>query len=65
MHAGFRLFCWLDFNAPMPDRTTRVKLRRHTWGEKVFREVMQAIVGQCIEAGLVKGKAASSLSQNF
>ena len=58
MHAGFRWFCGLDFNSPVPDRTTLVKLRRHTWGEKVFREVMQAIVGQCIEAGLVKGKAA-------
>lgn len=58
MHAGFRWFSDLDFNSPVPDRTTLVKLRRHTWGEKVFRQVMEAIVGQCIEAGLVKGKAA-------
>jgi Transposase and inactivated derivatives len=58
MHAGFRWFCDLDFNSSVPDRTTLVKLRRHTWGEKVFRQVMEAIVGQCIEAGLVKGRAA-------
>lgn len=57
MHAGYRWFCGLDFNSRVPDRTTLVKLRRHTWGEKVFREVMQAIVGQCVAAGLVKGKA--------
>lgn len=58
MHAGFRWFCGLDFNLPVPDRTTLVKLRRHTWGEKIFREVMHAIVQQCIDAGLVKGNAA-------
>lgn len=57
MHAGYRWFCDLDFNTPVPDRTTLVKLRRHTWGEGVFRAVMEAVVQQCIDAGLVKGKA--------
>ncbi len=59
MHGGLRRFCDLDFSSPVPDRTMLVKLRRHTWGEKVFRQVMEAIVGQCIETGLVKGKAAA------
>ena len=35
-----------------------MKLRRHQWGEAVFREVMRAGVQQCIDAGLVKGSAA-------
>lgn len=57
MHAGYRWFCGLDFNQKVPDRTTLVKLRRHQWGEVVFREVMLAGVQQCIDAGLVKGSA--------
>ena len=57
MHAGYRWFCGLDFNQKVPDRTTLVKLRRHQWGEAVFREVMRAGVQQCIDAGLVKGSA--------
>lgn len=57
MHAGYRWFCGLDFNQKVPDRTTLVKLRRHQWGEVVFREVMLAGVQQCIDAGLVKGNA--------
>lgn len=57
MHAGYRWFCDLDFNSPVPDRTTLVKLRRHTWGEGVFQAVMEAVVQQCIDADLVKGKA--------
>jgi transposase len=57
MHAGYRWFCGLDFNQKVPDRTTLVKLRRHQWGEAVFREVMRAGVQQCIDVGLVKGSA--------
>ncbi len=57
MHAGYRWFCGLDFNQKVPDRTTLVKLRRHQWGEAVFREVMLAGVQQCIDAGFVKGSA--------
>lgn len=57
MHAGYLWFCGMDFHSEIPDRTTLVKLRRHRWGEKVFRKVMSDIVQQCIEAGLVKGKA--------
>lgn len=55
MHAGYLWFCGLDFNANVPDRTTLVKLRKHTWGERVFRQVMGSVVSDCIRAGLVKG----------
>ncbi len=51
MHAGLRWFCDPDFDSPAPDRTTLVKLRRHTWGEKVVRQVMEAIVGRWSRQG--------------
>lgn len=56
MHAGFRWFCRLNFDDPIPDRTTLVKLRR-LWGKTgVFEDVMQEVVRQCVEAGLISGK---------
>lgn len=57
MHAGYLWFCGMDFNDSVPDRTTLVKLRKHTWGEKVFRQVMNSVVEDCIKAGLVQGKS--------
>lgn len=57
MHAGYRWFCGLDFNDPVPDRTTLVKLRRERWAQAgVFEALMDEVVRQCVEAGLVKGK---------
>lgn len=57
MHAGFRWFCRLNFDDPIPDRTTLVKLRR-LWGiTGVFDEVMREVVRQCVAAGLVSGTA--------
>lgn len=57
MHAGFRWFCRLNFDDPVPDRTTLVKLRR-LWGiTGVFAEAMREIVEQCVRAGLVDGRA--------
>lgn len=57
MHAGFRWFCRLNFDDPIPDRTTLVKLRRLWSITGVFASVMEEVVSQCVEAGLVSGKA--------
>jgi transposase len=57
MHAGFRWFCRLNFDDPIPDRSTLVKLRRLWSKTGVFEDVMQEVVRQCIEAGLVSGRA--------
>jgi transposase len=57
MHAGFRWFCRLNFDDPTPDRSTLVKLRRLWSKTGVFAEVMNEVVRQCVEAGLVSGKA--------
>jgi len=55
LHAGYLWFCGLDFNSPLPDRTTLVKARK-LWREHgLFEEIMHEIVRQCVEAGLVKG----------
>lgn len=56
MHAGFRWFCRLNFDDPIPDRSTLVKLRRLWSKTGVFEDVMQEVVHQCVEAGLVSGK---------
>ncbi|MBW7886671.1 MAG: transposase [Caldilineaceae bacterium] len=57
MHAGFRWFCRLNFDDPIPDRTTLVKLRRLWSVTGVFTDVMEEVVKQCAETGLVSGKA--------
>ena len=56
MHAAYRLFCHLTFEDAVPDRSTLNKLRNHKWASSgLFEQLMQHIVHQCIEAGLVKG----------
>jgi transposase len=56
MHAGFRWFCHLNFDDPVPDRTTLVKTRK-LWAEDgVFEDIMRHVVQQCIDAKLVTGK---------
>jgi IS5 family transposase len=57
MHAGFRWFCRLNFDDPIPDRSTLVKLRRLWSKTGVFTDVMHEVVRQCVEAGLVSGNA--------
>lgn len=55
MHAGYRWFCRLNFDDPVPDRTTLVKLRK-LWGQAgVFDDLMKEVVDQCVAAGLVHG----------
>ena len=56
MHAAYRWFCNLGFYESTPDRSTLNKLRNHRWTrDGIFERIMQRIVRQCVEAGLVKG----------
>lgn len=57
MHAAFRWFCNLGFYDPAPDRSTLNKVRNHRWSrDGIFEQIMNAIVLQCVEAGLVSGR---------
>jgi transposase len=57
MHAAYRWFCNLGFNDKAPDRSTLNKLKNHRWArDGIFGNILQCIVLQCVEAGLVSGK---------
>jgi len=57
MHAAYRWFCNLSFHDPIPDRSTLNRIRNHRWAsEGIFEKIMQNIVMQCMDAGLVSGK---------
>ena len=57
MHAAYRWFCNLGFNDKTPDRSTWNKLKNHRWArDGIFENILQCIVLQCVEAGLVSGK---------
>lgn len=57
MHAAYRWFCNLGFYDKIPDRTTLNKVRNHRWArDGIFEKIMNAIVIQCVEAGLVSGR---------
>jgi transposase len=57
MHAAFRWFCNLGFYDKVPDRSTLNKVRNHRWSrDGIFEQIMNAIVLQCVEAGLVSGR---------
>ncbi|WP_258360367.1 transposase [Moorella sulfitireducens] len=55
LHAGYLWFCGLDFNSPLPDRTTLVRARKLWRNHGLFEVIMREIVRQYVEAGLVKG----------
>jgi len=61
MHAEKRLFCHMtSFEDRVPDRSTINKLRNHKWAKSgLFQIIMQRIVQQCIDAGLVSGRHLS------
>jgi transposase len=61
MHAEKRLFCHMtSFEDRVPDRSTINKLRNHRWSKSgLFQIIMQRIVQQCIDAGLVSGRHLS------
>lgn len=54
-NAAFRWFCQLSFGDPLPHRTTLIKVRQR-WGLETFQKIFDAIVKQCVDAGLVRGE---------
>lgn len=55
MHAGFRWFCHLSFNDPVPDQSTLVKLRNDKWaGTDFHEELLRQTVRACEAAGICR-----------
>jgi len=62
MHAGFRWFCGLSFNDPVPDQSTLVKLRQEKWaGTDLWQALLDETVRACTAAGLVRPGASQRL----
>lgn len=62
MHAGFRWFCGLSFNDPVPDQSTLVKLRKEKWAKTdLWQELLRETVRACEAAGLVRPGARQRL----
>ena len=60
MHAGMRWFCGQDFHDPVPDHSTLSRLRNERWaGSGLFDELMDEVLRQCCEVGLVSGRHLS------
>jgi len=60
MHAGMRWFCRLNFHDPVPDHSTLSRLRNERWSETgLFDRLMDEVVRQCCEVGLVSGRHLS------
>jgi len=60
MHAGMRWFCGQDFHDPVPDHSTLSRLRNERWAESgLFDQLMDEVLRQCCEAGLVSGRHLS------
>jgi transposase len=60
MHAGMRWFCGLNFHDPVPDHSTLSRLRNERWsGSGLFERLMDEVIRQCSEAGLVSGRHLS------
>src|SRR5690606_9017836 len=54
-HAGYRWFCGLTFNDPLPHRSTLTKLRRERWGPSgAFDKAMERVFKQCAESGVLE-----------
>ncbi len=55
MHAGFRWFCGLSFNDPVPDQSTLVKLRTQMWaGSGIWEDLLAETVRACEAAGIAQ-----------
>ncbi len=53
MHAGFRWFCGLSFNDPVPDQSTLVKLRTQKWaGSRIWEDLLRETARACEVAGI-------------
>ena len=60
MHAGMRWFLGLNFHDPVPDHSTLSRLRNERWSESgLFERLMDEVIRQCSEAGLVSGRHLS------
>lgn len=54
---AYRWFLGLDMDDPTPDHSTISQNRRRRFhGNEVFRQIFEAIVYKCMEAGLVSGE---------
>jgi IS5 family transposase len=57
MHAGFRWFCGLSFQDPVPDQSTLVKLRTVKWAPSgLWQALLEETVRACEAAGIARGK---------
>jgi IS5 family transposase len=57
MHAGFRWFCGLSFQDPVPDQSTLVKLRTGKWAASgLWQALLEETVRACEAAGIARGK---------
>jgi transposase len=52
MRLDWLWFCGYDLDDNLPDHSVLSKVRRR-WGQAIFEEFFQRILGQCLEAGLV------------
>jgi IS5 family transposase len=56
LNLAYKYFLGLSVDAEVPDYTTISYFRAQRLGEEKFRAVLEQIVSQCINKGLVKGK---------
>ena len=58
LHLAYRWFCRLDLDDKVPDHST-FSVNRHGRfrDSNLFREIFEAVVRTCMDAGLVKGEA--------
>ena len=56
LNLAYKYFLGLAVDAEVPDYTTISYFRAQRLGEEKFRSVLEQIVRQCIDKGLVKGK---------
>jgi transposase len=56
LNLAYKYFLGLSIDAEVPDYTTVSYFRAKRLGEEKFRAVLEQVVRQCIDKGLVKGK---------
>jgi transposase len=55
LHLAYRWFCRLDLDDKAPDHST-FSVNRHGRFRDILRQVFEAVVRACMNAGLVKGE---------
>jgi transposase len=57
LHLAYRWFCRLDLDDKVPDHSTFSVNRHGRFRDSaIFRQLFEAVVGACMDAGLVKGE---------